>query len=165
MVESTTPAPSERTVVEQRDAPILRSGVLLTDALFAMAVDDARLNAVEQVADAAFAEPVDCSCYTTGELWNWVWTRDIAYATELGLAWLDPERAANSLLLKLSERKDGGDLQMVQDTGTGGSWPVSTDRITWACATGFHPSRLKSICIETSTGKSLSWACATGVQP
>ncbi len=124
--------PSERTITEQETDPRLRSGVLLTDALFAMAVDDAHLNEVDQVSDGAFAEPVSCRCYKTGEQWNWVWTRDIAYATELGLAWLDPARAAESLLFKLSEEKNGGNLQIVQDTGTGGSWPVSTDRVTWA---------------------------------
>ena len=123
---------SERSVTEEAGDPLLRSGVLLTDALFAMAVDDARLNAVSEISDAAFADPVACECYQTGELWSWVWTRDIAYATELGLAWLDPERAAASLLFKLSELKTGGGLQIVQDTGTGGSWPVSTDRVAWA---------------------------------
>jgi hypothetical protein len=124
--------PSERTVTEQSGDPKLRSGILLTDALFAMAVDDARLNAVSQISDGAFAEPVDCECYQTGEQWSWVWTRDIAYAVELGLAWLDPDRAARSLMFKLSEPKGGGPLQIVQDTGTGGSWPVSTDRVAWA---------------------------------
>jgi hypothetical protein len=125
--------PGERTVTELAGDPLLRSGVLLTDALFAMAVDDARLNAVSEISDYAFEGPVACDCYKTGELWNWVWTRDIAYATELGLAWLDPQRAANSLLFKLSDEKDGeGGLQIVQDTGTGGSWPVSSDRVAWA---------------------------------
>lgn len=122
----------ERTFSEEAGDPILRSGVPLTDALFAMAVDDAKLNAVDQIQDYAFADPEDCRCYKTGELWNWVWTRDIAYAVELGLAWVDPERSANSLLFKLSRPKAGGDLQIVQDTGTGGSWPVSTDRVSWA---------------------------------
>ena len=124
--------PSSRSFSEQPGDPLLRSGVLLTDALFAMAVEEARQNAVDQISDGAFSEPVDCACYQTGALWSWVWTRDIAYATELGLAWLDPERAANSLLFKLSEEKGGGNLQIVQDTGTGGSWPVSTDRVAWA---------------------------------
>jgi len=124
--------PSSRTFAELEGDPLLRSGVLLTDALFAMAVEEARENAVAQISDGAFAEPVDCACYQTGALWNWVWTRDIAYATELGLAWLEPERAAASLLFKLSEAKSGGSLQIVQDTGTGGSWPVSTDRVAWA---------------------------------
>ena len=112
--------------------PPAPAGVLLTDALFAMALDDARLNAVSETSDAAFSEPEACDCYKTGDLWNWVWTRDIAYAVELGLAWVDPERAANSLLFKLSAPKSGGALQIVQDTGTGGSWPVSTDRVAWA---------------------------------
>ena len=124
--------PSQRTISERAGDPILRSGVLLTDALFAMAVEEARENAVSQLSDGAFASTVDCECYQTGALWNWVWTRDIAYATELSLAWLDPERAAESLLFKLSEVKSGGQLQIVQDTGTGGSWPVSTDRVAWA---------------------------------
>jgi hypothetical protein len=125
-------APNERRVEERAGDPILRSGVLLTDALFAMAVEEARQNAVEQIRDDAFVSPVDCSCYQTGALWNWVWTRDIAYAVDLGLAWIAPQRAANSLLFKLSRPKQGGGLQIVQDTGTGGSWPVSTDRVAWA---------------------------------
>ena len=124
--------PSQRTFSEQDGDPLLRSGILLTDALFAMAVEEARQNAVSQVSDGSFDGVVDCECYQTGELWTWVWTRDIAYATELGLAWLDPDRAAASLLFKLSELKTGGQLQIVQDTGTGGSWPISTDRVTWA---------------------------------
>ena len=124
--------PSQRTLSEVTGDPILRSGVLLTDALFAMAVEEARENAVSEISDGAFEGAVDCECYQTGALWNWVWTRDIAYATELSLAWLDPDRAAESLLFKLSEAKSGGDLQIVQDTGTGGSWPVSTDRVAWA---------------------------------
>jgi hypothetical protein len=125
-------APSERSFTEQAGDPRLRSGVLLTDALFALAVEEARQNAVSQITDAAFDGAVECECYQTGALWSWVWTRDIAYATELGLAWLDPERAARSLLFKVSRPKAGGALQIVQDTGTGGSWPVSTDRVAWA---------------------------------
>ena len=45
---------------------------------------------------------------------------------------LDPERTRNSLQFKLSAPKAGGPLQIVQDTGTGGSWPVSSDRASWA---------------------------------
>ena len=125
-------ASSERVLTEQEGDPLLRSGVLLTDALFAMAVQEARENSVSMIQDGLFLDPQSCDCYETGELWNWVWTRDIAYATELGLAWLDTERAKKSLLFKLSEQKSGGGLEIVQDTGTGGSWPVSTDRVTWA---------------------------------
>jgi hypothetical protein len=38
----------------------------------------------------------------------------------------------NSLLFKVSPRRGGGGDEIVQDTGTGGSWPVSTDRAVWA---------------------------------
>ena len=62
----------------------------------------------------------------------YVWTRDTAYAVELGLALLDPVRAQNSLEFKLSPRHDETDWQIVQDTGTGGSYPISTDRVVWA---------------------------------
>lgn len=125
-------ASNERTYREEQGDPILRSGNLLTDALFALAVTEARDNAVSQIQDGAFQGVEDCECYRTGALWNWVWTRDIAYASELSLAWLDTDRAKNSLLFKLSEPKGGSGLHIVQDTGTGGSWPVSTDRVTWA---------------------------------
>lgn len=126
--------PQTRTVVEQPDQPVLRSGSLLFDGLFALAIDDASLLAVSSITDGAFENgtAIPCDCYQTGELWTWVWTRDTAYAVDLGLAWLDPERARNSLRFKLSRPKDGGPLRIVQDTGSGGSWPVSTDRAIWA---------------------------------
>ena len=89
-------APSERTINELEGDPILRSGVLLTDALFAMAVEEARQNAVEQISDDAFTGVIDCSCYQTGALWNWVWTRDIAYAVE-ARAGLDRPSASSQL--------------------------------------------------------------------
>jgi hypothetical protein len=40
--------------------------------------------------------------------------------------------ARGSLLFKQSARRDGSDVQIVQDTGSGGSWPVSTDRVVWS---------------------------------
>jgi hypothetical protein len=126
-------APS-RTVTELPDQPVLRSGDLLFDALFALAVEEARENSVDEISDGAFGGGalVPCRCFRTGELWTWVWTRDTAYATDLGLGWLDPERARDSLLFKLSAPRGGGAPQLVQDTGSGGSWPVSTDRVVWA---------------------------------
>ena len=59
---------------EEADDPRLRSGDLLTDALFAMAVFEAKENSVSEISDGAFSETVACDCYQTGELWNWVWT-------------------------------------------------------------------------------------------
>lgn len=122
------------TFTERASDPILRSGNLLVDAVFAMAFHEAELASVESISDGAFnnGEGVECSCFETGEKWNYVWTRDTAYAVDLGLAWVDPSRARRSLEFKLSERKSGGGVEIVQDTGTGGSWPVSTDRVVWS---------------------------------
>jgi len=137
--------PQLREVDERLGAPKVRTPSALFDALFAMALDDARLNSVEEIRDAAYNEgrPIACRCFQTGELWHYVWTRDLAYAAHLGLAWLDPQRTATSLLFKTSGWRDphkpvpglpAGSTQIVQDTGSGGSWPVSTDRVSWAWA-------------------------------
>jgi hypothetical protein len=120
------------TVEESEDMTLLRSGDMLVDALFALAVDEAHQNAVETVSDGSFSTPQPCPCFTTGQQWTWVWTRDIAYSVDLGLAWLAPERSKASLAFKLSKTKQGDGHQIVQDTGSGGSWPVSSDRVVWA---------------------------------
>ena len=70
----------------------------------------------------------DDSTYMAGEKWTGVWTRDISYSTILSLAIIDPLTCIKSLKAKV---KNG---MIIQDTGTGGSWPVSTDRIVWALA-------------------------------
>lgn len=126
-----------RVVVEQDGAPRVRTGSAMFDALYALALEEARECSVDEIRDGSFndGEPVPCGeggCFETGRLWKYVWTRDTAYAVDLGLAALDPSRARNSLEFKLSERRGGGDLQIVQDTGTGGSYPISTDRVAWA---------------------------------
>ena len=66
--------------------------------------------------------------FRTGEAWPGVWTRDLSYAAVLSLAWLDPQRCMNSLMEKVA------DGRIIQDTGTGGAWPVSSDRVVWALA-------------------------------
>ncbi|AOK38733.1 hypothetical protein WL90_31225 [Burkholderia cenocepacia] len=53
------------------------------------------------------------------------------------MAQIDPVRSSNTLLIKTSTHafpaeQAGTTSEIVQDTGTGGSWPVSTDRVTWA---------------------------------
>ncbi len=120
-----------KTLSEQPDDPKLRSGNPLTDALFALANHEARENSTSEISDGAFTETVACDCYQTGAEWNWVWTRDIGYAVDLGLKHLDAERSWNSLWFKTAERKAGGFREIVQDTGTAGSWPVSSDRVVW----------------------------------
>ncbi|MEM6294098.1 MAG: hypothetical protein AAGA54_22660 [Myxococcota bacterium] len=124
-----------RILIEQSDDATLRSGHDLFDALYTLSLEETRENSVESIQDFAFnnGAEVPCGgCFETGRKWNYVWTRDTAYAVDLGLAGLDPMRARNSLDFKLSERRGGGDLQIVQDTGTGGSYPVSSDRVSWA---------------------------------
>jgi hypothetical protein len=63
-----------------------------------------------------------------GAKWNGVWTRDVSYSTLLSLAIIAPKLTKNSLMAKVSHG------EIVQDTGTGGSWPVSSDRMVWALA-------------------------------
>ncbi len=126
-----------RTLVEQPGTPTTRTGHDLFDALHALALEEVRECSVERIRDGAFNDGmgVPCGeggCFETGRLWNYVWTRDTAYAVDLGLAAMDPTRSLNSLAFKLSERRGGGDLQIVQDTGSGGSYPVSSDRVAWA---------------------------------
>ncbi len=130
-------APQTRTVVEVAGRPNVRTRNDMFDALYALALADAKEDSVEAIQDGAFnnGKAISCpagGCFETGRKWNYVWTRDTAYATALGLASFDPTRARNSLEFKLSPRRDGTNLQIVQDTGTGGSYPVSSDRVTWA---------------------------------
>jgi hypothetical protein len=127
---------SPRLVMEKVGQPTTRTGHVLFDALHAMALVEVQENSVEQVSDGAFNEgqPVPCGtegCFETGRKWNYVWTRDTAYAVDLGLAALEPLRSRNSLLFKTSSLRSGEMNQIVQDTGSGGSWPVSTDRVSW----------------------------------
>lgn len=137
--------PQRVTYAESADLPRVRSGNLAFDALFAMAMAEMRQDAVSAIRDDSYnaGQPIDCDCFETGEKWHYVWTRDLSYAAGLGLGMLDPQRVRNSLQFKLSGYRAGvtkpaevpgsaDGLQIVQDTGSGGSWPVSTDRVTWA---------------------------------
>jgi hypothetical protein len=128
-----------RVVVEAPGAPTVRTGHHLFDALYALALAEVGEASVAAISDGAFADgaPVPCppgGCFETGRLWRYVWTRDVSYAVDLGLAAVDPVRARNSLEFKLSAPRRGGAEQIVQDTGTGGSYPVSSDRVVWALA-------------------------------
>lgn len=61
-----------------------------------------------------------------GDAWSGVWTRDIAYAAALGADIAAPAACRASLECRV---RDG---VIIQDTGTGGGWPISTDRVSWA---------------------------------
>ena len=126
---------SPRVLRESPSGPTLSTRSDLFDALYQLALAEAKENSVDSIQDGAFRSgaPLPCGgCFETGRKWTYVWTRDTSYAVDLGLGFVDPLRAKASLDLKLSTRRDGSDLQIVQDTGTGGSYPVSTDRAVWA---------------------------------
>jgi hypothetical protein len=108
------------------------------DGLFALAQDEMEKAKVESITDNAFrnGQPIACPCFETGEKWRYVWTRDLSFAADLALARLEPQRTRDSLRFKLSPARAGGvdGLFVAQDTGSGGSWPVSSDRVVWFLA-------------------------------
>ncbi|MGH8155774.1 MAG: Six-hairpin glycosidase-like protein [Rhodanobacteraceae bacterium] len=109
---------------------------VLFDGLYAMAQADLAEDSVDAIRDPAYdhGRPIPCRCFVTGVKWPYVWTRDLGYSTDLALARIDPDRARNGLLFKLSPvrvKDTPQGLYVMQDTGSGGSWPVSTDRVVW----------------------------------
>lgn len=96
--------------------PEYTSDYILSDALYALSLE-------EMLRDI---EPD--STFRTGKEWSGVWTRDISYSILLSMAVIQPEVAKKSLMRKVQNQR------IIQDTGTGGAYPVSTDRIVWAIA-------------------------------
>ena len=126
-----------REIVESGDYPTLESNHIWFDGLYALALEEVRQCSVSEIRDGAYlngqAIPAPKGGYfETGLFWTYVWTRDISYSVNLSLAVVDPMRALNSVNFKLSERREGGSRQIIQDTGTGGSYPISSDRVTWS---------------------------------
>jgi hypothetical protein len=115
-----------------------QTGSVMFDALFALAQHEMDADRVDAIRDPAFnnGKPVPCECFETGERWPYVWTRDVSFAADLALARLDPKRTRQSLQFKLSTARDGRTpgLFVAQDTGSGGSWPISSDRVVWFLA-------------------------------
>jgi len=97
--------------------PQYHSGNTLADAIYNMSVEE-MIKAVEPD-----------STFRTGKEWAGVWTRDISYSIILSMAHLQPEVAKKSLMRKVNKKK-----KIIQDTGTGGAYPCSTDRMIWATA-------------------------------
>ena len=112
-----TTARSWQASLDVRDLPQYHSDYPLLDALYNLALEEA-CRAVEP--DGTFR---------TGQEWAGVWTRDISYSIILAQAAIQPEVAKTSLLRKVS-----AEGRIIQDTGTGGAYPVSTDRMIWAVA-------------------------------
>ncbi len=130
--------PFGQRVIEPQPLRVDTASVLF-DGLYAMAQDDLRQDSVSAIRDGAFdhGSPIPCHCFETGLKWPYVWTRDLSYATDLGLWRFDAARARNGLEFKLSGVRvptAPQGLYVMQDTGSGGSWPISTDRVVWFLA-------------------------------
>lgn len=97
--------------------PQLRTPNTLHTAIYNMGLDE-MVNAVEPD-----------TTLRTGKEWAGVWTRDVSYSILLSMAYLQPEASMVSL-----RKKVNANGVIVQDTGSGGAWPVSTDRLIWALA-------------------------------
>jgi hypothetical protein len=97
--------------------PHYKSSFPISNAIYNMSLEE-MMNAVEK--DSTFRTGID---------WPGVWTRDISYSIILSMAYLQPKVAMYSLMRKVN--RNG---RIIQDTGTGGSYPVSSDRMIWATA-------------------------------
>ena len=97
--------------------PVVTGGNPLMNAIYNMGLDE-MINAVEPD-----------TTLRTGKEWAGVWTRDVSYSIILSMAALQPEAAMTSLLKKINSEG-----QIIQDTGSGGAWPISTDRMIWTVA-------------------------------
>lgn len=96
--------------------PEFESDFPLLNAIYNMTLDE-----VEMLKEAD-------GTFRTGEKWAGVWTRDVSYSIVLALATIEPEIAMTSMMKKVKNNR------IIQDTGTGGAWPVSSDRVVWALA-------------------------------
>jgi len=70
------------------------------------------------------------STFQAGALWLDTWTRDAVYAIHLAYGMLLPEVSRKTLEKQTLQNP----REALQDTGSGGSWPISTDRVVWAIA-------------------------------
>lgn len=97
--------------------PDATSPLRLPDALYRLAL--------EEVVDLRRPD----GALDAGARWPGVWTRDLAWQTLLGLVFAAPDAVRTGLLARVDSSG-----RIMQDSGSGGSWPVSTDRVAWALA-------------------------------
>lgn len=112
--------PVEQTWKRKNDLsayPKLTSTNKLHEAIYNMGLDE-MVNAVEPD-----------TTLRTGKEWGGVWTRDVSYSIILSMAYMQPEASMISLMKKVNPSG-----QIIQDTGSGGAWPISTDRMIWVVA-------------------------------
>lgn len=106
----------ERIIKEYEGYPRVETKLPIVDLLYKMAIEEINLNIDKK------------GFFVAGAKWNSAWTRDMSYAIYLSLGFLFNETSEKSLETRVYKEK------ILQDTGTGGSYPISTDRMTWAMA-------------------------------
>lgn len=94
-------------------------GNTLLPALYNMALEESLLD----------IRPQD-STFMAGALWPDTWTRDVVYSIYFAYSWIMPEVSRRTLEKQTLKNPS----EALQDTGSGGSYPVSTDRVVWALA-------------------------------
>lgn len=97
--------------------PKLTTPYLIEEAAYNIGIDES-INAVEP--DGTLR---------TGLEWGGVWTRDVSYSIIHSMSYIQTEAAKTSLMCKVNSKGE-----IIQDTGTGGAWPCSTDREIWVGA-------------------------------
>lgn len=101
------------------DMPVFRApNTPLAEAVYNLSMEETVINKFESEFGTAFY---------TGETWRKVWTRDTAMSCEFSLAAIYPEISLNCAKEKVVHFN--GFEVFEEDTGTGGSYPVSTDKI------------------------------------
>ncbi len=91
----------------------------LAEAVYNLSMEETVINKFQSEFGTAFY---------TGETWRKVWTRDTAMACEFSLAAIYPEISLNCAKEKVVTYNNTYSV-FEEDTGTGGSYPVSTDKI------------------------------------
>ncbi|MBE6216175.1 MAG: glycogen debranching protein [Bacteroidales bacterium] len=97
--------------------PSIETPYLIEEAAYNIGLDES-INAVEP--DGTLR---------TGVEWGGVWTRDVSYSIIHSMSFIQTEAAKTSLMCKVNSKGE-----IIQDTGTGGAWPCSTDREIWVGA-------------------------------
>ncbi len=101
-------------------SPVFRApNTPLAEAVYNLSMEETYINMFQSEFGTAFY---------TGETWLKVWTRDTAMACHFSLANLFPDISLNCAKEKVVTSADGFAV-FEEDTGTGGSYPVSTDKI------------------------------------
>lgn len=94
-------------------------GNTLVPALYNMALEESLLD----------IRPQD-GTFMAGALWPDTWTRDVVYSIYFSYSWIMPEVSRKTLEKQTLKNPS----EALQDTGSGGSYPISTDRVVWALA-------------------------------